>query len=302
MRYYEVLWNANSIMSISMPLLQTKKRASIVITVLILMMVSSFLVLLTMRYFFSMMHGYTSLSNYYKAYYLARWWMDVLVTQHAYRGWWYETQFSWAESDFECRNFGCTLKWSIAARFPRIDASNVPDTNECSRNTAISLPAGQSMIFPLFYDMYQSPQYFSPVNTTSHYDTFGSLQNIDLYIYDQPSTGTIYLYASLDWPFGQTTGIGTLPISTPFTDSQWQPYQKKQIGALINDNRKWLFVIIQNPETGSGFHFCFASSIAWTNLSMIGQTTTLRADAQVQDEYVTLETIKTNRFPSILLQ
>lgn len=285
-----------------MPLQPTKKRASIVITVLILMVVSSFLVLITMRYFFSMMHGYTSLNNYYKAYYLARGWMDVLVTQHAYRGWGYETQFSWAESDFWCRSFGCTLKWSIAARFPRIDASNVPDTNQCSRSTAISLPAGQSMIFPLFYDAYQSSQYFSPINTAWYYDTFWSLQNIDLYVYDQPSTGTIYLYDSWKEPFGETTVIDTMSINMTFIDSQWQPYQKKQnIGATIQ-NRKWLFIILQNPETGSGFHFCFASSIAWINLSMIGQTTTLRADAQVQDEYVTLETIKTNRFPSILLQ
>ena len=74
--------------------LQPKKNASIIITVLILMVVSSFLVLLTMRYLLSMIAGFTSLTNYYKTYYIARGGMDVMLTQHAYRGRGYETTFS----------------------------------------------------------------------------------------------------------------------------------------------------------------------------------------------------------------
>lgn len=62
-----------------------RKKASIVITVLILMVVSSFLVLVTMRYLLSMVAGFTSLTNYYKTYYLARGSMDMLLTQHDYR-------------------------------------------------------------------------------------------------------------------------------------------------------------------------------------------------------------------------
>ncbi len=71
----------------SMSSLRNQKKGSIVVTVLILMVVSSFLVLLTMRYVLSMLSGFTSLTHYYKAYYLARGGMDVLLTQHSYRGW-----------------------------------------------------------------------------------------------------------------------------------------------------------------------------------------------------------------------
>jgi hypothetical protein len=62
--------------------------------VLMIMVVSSFLVLLTMRYFLSMLREYGSLTDYTKAYYLARGGMDVLKTQHAYRGRGYETAFA----------------------------------------------------------------------------------------------------------------------------------------------------------------------------------------------------------------
>ncbi len=285
------------------PIQALRKRASVIVTVLILMIVSSFLVLITMRYFFAMMWGYVSLTNYYKAYYLARGGMDVLVTQHAYRGRGYETEFSGTANDFNCTAFGtCTLHGTIASHFPRIDASNTPINNQCTRENAILIIPWQSMIFPLFTDTYNWNTYFTPLNTANDYGTFPSIQNIDLSIYDQPGTGMIYLYNSSDGTYGQTTGIQTIPLGSTYLDSQWLPYQIKTNLLATNANKKGLFVIIQNPAGSTPFHFCFAQSKPNENIPMIWQTSTLRADAQVQDSYVTLETIKTNRFPSILLQ
>lgn len=289
----------------SIPVQGRKKHASVIVTVLILMIVSSFLVLVTMRYFFAMMWGYVSLTNYYKSYYLARGGMDVLVTQHAYRGWWYETEFSGSVDNFACATNGnCTLHGSIDARFPRVDASNTPINNQCTRDNAIVMATGQSMIFPLFADANQNAPYFTSISS-SDYQEFPLpwwIQHIDLMIYDQPNTGMIYLYDSLSGSFGQTTGIQTIPLDANALTTQWVPYQIKTNLLATNTNKKGLFVIVQNPDTGSPFRFCFAQSQSNQDIPMIWQTTTLRADAQVNDSYVTLETVKTNRFPSILLQ
>ncbi len=90
MNYSHIIFiprNLTHMLSVSTTRRHTRKQASIVVTVMLIMVISSFLVLLTMRYFLSMLHGFTSLTNYDKAYYMARGGMDVLKTQHAYRGW-----------------------------------------------------------------------------------------------------------------------------------------------------------------------------------------------------------------------
>ncbi|MEI7478349.1 MAG: hypothetical protein WCJ81_07930 [bacterium] len=59
-----------------------------------------------------------------------------------------------------------------------------------------------------------------------------------------------------------------------------------------------MFILVTNPFGGQSFHFCFSSP----DRNMIGLNSIIRSDAQIGDAYVSLETVKTNRFPSILLQ
>jgi hypothetical protein len=272
-----------------------RRNASIVITVLILMVVSSFLVLLTMRYLLSMISGFTSLTNYYKTYYIARGSMDVMLTQHAYRGRWYQTQFSGWVQDFACSSMGCNVQGSIQSRFDRTDMSNSPQWIQCDPNQALLISGWQSMIFALFADAYQWPYTFQPVSTGTDYQAFTpGIADIEMTLYDNPTTGQLYLYDAREWDFGYTTGIQSIP------GDFWSPigWVYTQHVFTTQQSKPWRFLIVSNPEWASAFRFCFSSP----SHNMVGLTSIIHVDASFADAAVSLETIKMNRFPSILLQ
>lgn len=280
--------------------LRGQKKGSIIVTVLILMVVSSFLVLLTMRYVLSMLSWFTSLTNYYKAYYLARGGMDVLLTQHSYRWWWYETTLASNAETFQCA-WKCWIEASIASRFPRIDTSNAPVDNLCSPNNAILLQPGQSAVHALFSDEYQLPDYFVPLQPLIDYQNFPSIKNIDMYVYWDPQVWRLYWYDSRDGEFGKTyqfddvSTFGYIP-NTP-------QYKSKTNILTLVPNRVGLFLIVHNPSLdvnvrAKPFSYCFSSP----EKNIIWQTNIIRSRAFVHNADVTLETVKTNRFPSILVQ
>lgn len=282
-------------------------KGSIIVVVLIIMMVSSFLVLVTMRYFVHMLSGFSTLTNYYKAYYMARWSMDVLLTQQSHRGWGYQVtnkNFSWS---LQCSN--CAVTWNIIARFLRIDTSIQPTDGTCDANSAIVVSGWQSVIFPLFADMGSGPFTFQKND-----DSFAELAGLawvimKVYSNDWAPSGKIYLYDANDWPFGM---IKEWPhsLSKILTASVWANWamQEYYANSLFNKTiGKNDFLIVSNPQDqwdqSKPFRVCFTMGV-WSNeiVPMIWLNTILRADARVADSYVTLETIKTNRFPSFLVQ
>lgn len=281
--------------------MQQRKQASIIITVLILMVVSSFLVLVAMRYFMSMLWWYNSLVNYYKAYYLARGGMDMLMTQQSHRGWGYEFSGAVWGTDFWCIDYGCTLSWSITSHFPRVDASIDPIDATCTATNAIPLWIGQSAIFPLFYDKYAWGIDFLDVDDVDDYVAFNAwsqISAIDLYVYSWSNTsGNIYLYDYTLGDFGTIKDTDNWLLTTPLQPWTQTKLKWSLFWGIIN--QKWYFIILSNKNGGVPFSFCF--SVPRKN--MIWQNAIIRSDAKVQDAYVTLETVKTNRFPSeILLQ
>lgn len=282
-------------------------KASIIVVVLIIMMVSSFLVLVTMRYFVHMLSGFSTLTNYYKAYYMARWSMDVLLTQQSHRGWGYQVKdknFSWA---LQCLN--CDLTWNIIARFPRIDTSIQPTDGTCNANSAIVVSGWQSVIFPLFADAYSGS--FTFQKDEKSFTELAGLAWVIMKVYSDNWTpsGKIYLYNAGEWPFGM---IKEWPhsLSKILTASVWANWAMQEYNAnslFYKTIGKNDFLIVSNPQEQSGqsspFRVCFTMG-DWSdkNVPMIWLNTILRADARVADSYVTLETIKTNRFPSFLVQ
>lgn len=280
--------------------LRQKRKGSIVVTVLILMVVSSFLVLLTMRYVVSMLSWFVSLTNYYKAYYLARWWMDVLLTQHSYRGWWYETDMSSSGTVFQC-GWNCGVYGEIRSRFSRIDSSKEPINTLCSVDNALSLQPWQSAIYALFFDSYVDSQYFSPLQPLSDYQNFPTMKDVDMYVYDNPTEWTLYRYDSRDWVFGKTYPFEYIKNFWIVAWSQWDK-RKSNILATVPMNA-WTFLVVHNPSINENsaakpFRYCFATP----QKNVIWQTNIIRSRAFVHNADVILETIKTNRFPSILLQ
>jgi len=283
--------------SVSTSRRHAKKQASIVVTVMLIMVISSFLVLLTMRYFLGMLNSFTALTNYYKAYYMARGGMDVLKTQHAYRGRWYETQFSGWGSDFDC-GVNCDVGGSITSRFPRIDASHRPDSAICDPTVGLSLSGGQSMIFALFADPYVGAINFQQIDSGDYagFPAGQPLSSIDLNVYtaDPSQTWRVYYYDAQVVPFGQTELLTTFP--TVFNAFAWgYKATTPALGTKLSANGK--FMIISNPGQ-TPFSLCLSAP----NKNIIGPTSIIRVDGRMQDTYVSLEAVKTNRFPSILLQ
>lgn len=280
---------------------RSKPKASIVVTVMILMVVSSFLVLMTMRYVMSMLWWFTALTNYYKAYYLARGWMDVMLTQHSYRWWWYESTITDAGSTTHCPG-ECGLEGSISSRFAVVDASLDPQrSTQCSVENAIPILPWQSAIFALFSDEYRLPKYFVGLQPLIDYRWFPTLKNIDMYVYGEPTVWNLYRYDSRNWVFWKTTqftNIGT------FSKVPWTPWDLSKTNLLnIVPNTPWVFLVVNNPSvrvnaSAKPFRYCFSAP----EKNLIGQNTIIRSRAFVRDADVTLETVKTNRFPSILIQ
>jgi hypothetical protein len=247
-----------------------------------------------------MLSWFVSLNNYYKAYYLARGWMDVLLTQHAYRGWWYETQIASTWQWFSCEG-SCTIAWTIASRFPRIDASNNPITSTCSPDTALSLQPWQSAVYALFSDEYKLPLFFKSLESLVDYQIFPSLKNIDMYVYGNPQVGDLYWYdsranVSIWWV---TTKFDAFPLSVPNANGE----QIKTNILQSVPSTPGVFLIVRNPSVNDNpqatpFTYCFSSP----NKNIIWQTNIISVTASVADAFVTMETVKTNRFPSILIQ
>ena len=284
-------------------------KASIIVVVLIIMMVSSFLVLVTMRYFVHMLSGFSTLTNYYKAYYMARWSMDVLLTQQSHRGWGYQVinkNFSWS---LQCSN--CDLTWNIIARFPRIDTSIQPTDGTCNANSAIVVSGWQSVIFPLFADAYSGS--FTFQKDEKSFTELAGLAWVIMKVYSDNWTpsGKIYLYNAGEWPFGMIKegphSLNNELKATAWTNWQMKEYYRPNDLFQIKSILPNYFLIVSNPQetdnTSNPFRVCFTMG-DWDKkiVPMVWLNTILRADARVADSYVTLETIKTNRFPSFLVQ
>lgn len=306
-----------------------QRKASIIIVVLIIMVVSSFLVLVTMRYFSHMLTGFTSLTNYYKAYYMARGSMDILLTDQSYRGWWYEIEDQSFGKWIQCAD--CAVTGSITARFPRIDMSKDPVDGKCSIENAIMLSGWQSIIFPLFADQWAKKLTFS--SGDSSYSSLGMINNVTMTIYPQNKDrffGKIYVYDADTQggsrPFGNIeehkwfwpTIASISPEMIEWIENQLiltKPPTNTTFTAttIYNQNpQASYYIIITNPGNldnveqkvpATPFGICFSKGdTSIENVPMIWLNTILRADAHVADSYVTLETIKTNRFPSFLVQ
>jgi hypothetical protein len=133
------------------------------------------------------------------------------------------------------------------------------------------------------------------------YQSFPALKNIDMYVYDMPTTWTLYWYDSRDWVFGKTHPFEYI---SSFGNLPWTAWDKVKYNILAAiPNHVWIFLIVNNPNStdtpeAKPFRYCFSAP----NKNIIWQTNIIRARAFVQDADVTLETIKTNRFPSILVQ
>lgn len=309
------------------------RKWSVILIVMIIMIISSFLVLLTIRYFQHTLNTFASLTNYYKAYYLARWSMDILLTEQSYRGRGYQIQTDWLNKVLQCENCGVT--WSVISRFPRIDMSVQPTDNQCSFESSIMLSGGQSAIFPLFADEWSDTFTFSQ-QATKYIALWQTLNDIMLYIYPENKDTffwKIFLYdaSTIVSPFWTREKVGsfwrvswsenfwqiavwTIPIwLSEVFESQFTTHRAFATTSPLfqwTPNKSSYYIIITNPKTVEGaqtpatpFSICFSQKNHPEGIvPMIWLNTILRADAHVVDSYVTLETIKTNRFPSFLVQ
>lgn len=307
-----------------------KNKASILIIVVMVMIISTFLVLVTMRYFAHMLGSFQVLTNYYKSYYLARGSMDVLLTQQSYRGWWYELASQEMSTGFSC--IDCGVTGSIQSRFPRVDASTSPQTSQCSKDTAIILSWWQTAVFAMFGDNGgDGESAFKSPNPNNYQPLQQTTKNLNLQIYPQdPNSffGKIYVY---DWEITESTPFGNIVTSWGFSKAYNPGISMENIIENIQDRWSYIlsnfyqgkpikntyYIIVANPQAGDvadgnnpppavPFGICFTSSTSnqWSqeDVWLVWLTAILRADAHVADSYVTLETIKTNRFPSFLVQ
>ncbi len=128
------------------------------------------------------------------------------------------------------------------------------------------------------------------------------MSSLDLVVYSSSSTtsGEVYYYDALQGVFGVTElltgGIG-FPISFMAAGGSYIGTQQSFLGARQSAAGK--YVIIKNTSA-SPYSLCISTSQNQYNI--IGPISIIRADGRMQDTFVSLETVKANRFPSILLQ
>ncbi len=118
----------------------------------------SLMALLSASYVRSIIESSWNLHGYFKAYYLAKWWIESsLVILKEYD---VGMEFSWTWSNDINKNFlcdGCHVSSEIVARWRYHSWTNSYITSndndaQCNENNAITLQRGESRSMPLFYD------------------------------------------------------------------------------------------------------------------------------------------------------
>lgn len=268
-----------------------RKRWNITIVVLLLMVASGLLALLTLQFVKHFLTSGSLLDDYYKAYYMARGWLETLLTEANSRGYGFQHDLSQTTIQTNYYN-NCTASWlcklqgGITSQWRSVSASVESLTSACSADHMISLAPWASSAYPLFYDRWMGDNIsFAPVQTADYEKLWVHGFEVSL----DGGALDAYLYDAGQGSFGQITASEHLtPPSVSHLFSQ-QP--------LVYTH--WL--IITNPNTAnSAVSYCLQSDDAAQLL--VGNFTNINSQATYRDKTVGVTAIKKFVFPSAFIQ
>jgi len=205
-------------------------KGNISILVIFILVASSVIGMLTMHFVQQLLHYNSTISNYYKSYYMTRAGLELSLSQISNRGVGFEYSVRTGDliiqNNFKCYpncNFQTTIRWrsTFLNQSPRVASG-------CDWKVAYVLSTGQSMIVPFFQDnMFQedNTNVYTPINYKNILD-FNTKLNIQFLTHK-------------DWEsFSDQKGAISLSLVSdglnPTTNKPFFPVSKQYTGTNIS--------------------------------------------------------------------
>jgi len=144
------------------------KKGNISILIIFILIASGLIWVLTMHFVQQMLHYNGTIMRYYKSYYLARGGLEMSLTQIHHRGVGFEYSIksgdTLLEKNFDCRP-NCFITTKIQWR-SQVLHNEPRQSSECETDLAYTLNPWESLILPMFQDLYFQPNnsnVFTPI-------------------------------------------------------------------------------------------------------------------------------------------
>lgn len=267
-----------------------RHRWNITIVVLLLMVASGLLALLTLQFVKHFLVTANRLDSYYKAYYMARGWLEALLTESHDRG--YGFQYDLWQTTLQENYYNncsskqlCTIRGQIVSHWPVIaDSVQSLETSSCDTNMIV-LQAGRTNAYPLFYDQGRgSDLSFQPVAGTDYTRLNHKWFAITVSGWDVET----FLYDAWQGSFGKITSSQLVR----------EPGDLSLFAQQSTVHTHWL--IITNPNDTDAVSYCLKSDDAAHKL--VGNFTRIISQATYSNKTVGLTAVKKFVFPSAFIQ
>lgn len=272
-----------------------KKKWSILVMVLFILFLSALAWLLVTKYVSNIMNHSSEIYKYYKAYYIAYWWVELELTKYKSRWYWFEDTIlndspTVTYNLNHCKNSDCYFETKARTRASIISKNERSfEESTCNLDNAIKLNSWQWIIIPLFNDLNIWEWLILPKNYNSIKDEDFVL--IDIYSFDwQYKQFSIWVTDEL----AENNNIKKITNSSNFeVISLWET----EFSEFYSESDKAFMILANIDSTTSTQYFCIRST--WKKLPY--WNIVIESNWKFQDRFITLEAVKENRLPEYLI-
>lgn len=261
-----------------------RKNSSILIIVLFVLMITSIFGVMITRHVWSMIEHTSKFHDYYNAYYLAYWWLQLQLLKVDNRWFGFEDEIP-TTSDTVKDNINCSwcnFYWKIYAKSNvLLDDSNISNyPNQCagSENDYFDLQPWEGIIVPLFKD---------------------ESNNLEWLVYNQ-NKNSLSDYVDIDLEFEENSDY-----VLGLVDDQWNHISEKNssmsnlsVHPNLNQLDEKRYMVLVNIDDADNLKFCIDS----TNFALPTKYVNVISSWKYHDTKVGLSTTKDVSLPDYLIQ
>lgn len=272
------------------------KKSSILIMVMFVLFISTFISILIIKYIFNILSYSSEFYKYYKAYYLAYWWVEISLVKILNHWFWFEDEINKTSNTSNknimyCPNNDCYFETKIywLSKVINKNPKNF-EQNQCDYANSDLYREWKWIIIPLFYDKNLWEWTLDNIN----YEKISKINwfsNIDVHIFDWN-----WMRYSI-WVNDENNNSKNIKLLLWNSSTIQNSMNNVDFNNIYDDNFNSYLLIANSESTFSNIRFCVFSN----NEKLPNSIFTIKSSWKFFDRVVSLEAIKNKPLPDYLI-
>lgn len=273
------------------------KKGSILIMVLFILFLSSFAWLLIVKYVKNIMEYSSEFYKYYKAYYIAYWWIELEITKIKNRWFGFEDNIPSNSATVKnnlkyCYKWWCSFQSSIKTNAKILSKEiNSYAISSCDETVSYKLMNWQWIIIPLFKDVNGWEWALAPATISYTNIWLWDFASLKFKAYN--SNLKQYTISVVD-----ELSQDNKSYKTSITSNDYEKWlNSPEFNNFYNDSRKSFLIVANSENSFSSQKICLASNV----VSLPSGYVTVESVWKFFDRVVSLQAVKLNKLPEYLI-